>query len=384
MSENNLKVKISSKEQSLSQNANLAFDQHKFISDIYECEKQKYILEKRQDKLLKVIKQKYCCPDYFNTNFCGRYNKEAKKHIQTPLKLKKNIFSWEEELLHAAVFGVPCGIGFTILHLIVHKILRDSLMSFELGFGTLTAIIVTIIILIKNKITNETSYARALNSYQAACKNAREKNEKIDKYNNERNEYWKNEYEKYRNKIISNAKKYENIVMTEVNEIKKELTLVNTTLQSLYNLRINGVLCLHPNYQGLVPISIIYGYFDTGRCTQLQGHEGAYNLYEDEKMKGIIINKLNLVSKQLSQLNNSMIYVGQAIEECNERLSELESASNRMINSVSNMNNNVTNQLNRVSTQMSAIEENIANSAYYAEVGARMTTFSTVYNLLED
>lgn len=79
-----------------------------------------------------------------------------------------------------------------------------------------------------------------------------------------------------------------------------------------------------------------------------------------------------------------MIYVGKAIEECNSRLSDLESAGNRMISYVNNMNSNVSNRLNGVSNQMSAIEANTANSAYYAEVGARMSTFNTVYNLLSD
>lgn len=86
----------------------------------------------------------------------------------------------------------------------------------------------------------------------------------------------------------------------------------------------------------------------------------------------------------IGQLQNTMYYVGQAIEECNSRLSELESASDRMINSVNSINSNVTQQLNGVSNQMSAIEENTANSAYYAEVGARMTAFQTAYNLLND
>lgn len=102
------------------------------------------------------------------------------------------------------------------------------------------------------------------------------------------------------------------------------------------------------------------------------------------KMKGIIINKLDVVSRQLGQLQSSMIYVGQAIEECNDRLSELESTSNRIINSVTNMSSNISKQISGVSNQMSAIEESTANSAYYAEVGAMMTTFNTVYNLLND
>lgn len=384
MNENNLKVKVSAKEQKLAHNSNFTFNQHRFISDIYECEKQKYILEKRQNKLLNTIKQKEFCPDYFDTNFYNKYDNESKNHIKRPIKPKLQSFSWPDELLHATIVGIPSGIVFTILHLIIHKIVRGDLSSFELGFGTLIAIVVTVAVCIRNKNNNEKYYIKALRSYEKECKEAKEKDKKIDEYNLERSKYWQNEYEKYRNKIIDNAKIYKNTVMPEVNEIKRSLNAVNNTLQSLYNLRINGVLCLHPNYQGLVPISIIFGYFDTGRCNKLEGHEGAYNLYEDEKIRGMIINKLDTVLKKINQLNHSMIYVGQAIEECNSQLSVLESASNRMISSVNNISSNVSSGINGISNQMSAIETNTANSAYYAEVGARMTAFNTVYNLLKD
>lgn len=226
------------------------------------------------------------------------------------------------------------------------------------------------------------------NDYKAYLNNVesiKNQNADIVKHNNERYKYWEDEY--YREKQLARKSFDENeciIIDNEADRIRQIKAEVKSTLNELYNLRIDGVLCLHPNYMGLIPISIIYGYFDTGRCSQLQGHEGAYNLYEDEKMKGMIISKLDTVSQQLGQLNNTMVYVGKAIEECNERLSELESSSERMISSVNSMNSNVTKQLNGVSNQMSAIESNTANGAYYAEIGAKMATFNTVYNMLKD
>lgn len=48
-------------------------------------------------------------------------------------------------------------------------------------------------------------------------------------------------------------------------------------LQKLYNYNI-----IHPKYRGLIPVCSLYGYFDTGVCTQLEGHEGAYNKYDTE------------------------------------------------------------------------------------------------------
>lgn len=168
---------------------------------------------------------------------------------------------------------------------------------------------------------------------------------------------------------------------TEKRQVKANIEKLENTLRELYSMRINGVLCLHPNYQGLIPVSIIYGYFDTGRCTQLQGHEGAYNLYEDEKMKGMIISKLDYVSNQLSRLNGTMSYVADALDECNSRLMNLEDSGNDMAKQIGRLNKNVNSLNSNVSKRMGAIEANTANAAYYSEVSARCDVFNTVYNL---
>lgn len=381
MSENNLKVKVTVKEQNLAQNDNLVFNQHTFISDIYECEKQKYILEEmRRSTMVKwggpILSENL---NFEHTSYYKKYCNDCKKKKPFPNKVSppktESIEFIGDYILEytpiTALGGVIAGIIFDI----ASNSWKAGLVVF------IVAIIIGIVLGIYKYVNEKDKY----NGYLKEVDSVKKQNLEIDKYNQGRYKYWKEQLIKDNDELRENFMKNERpIIAREKKEIELQLSAVYDTLEMLYNLRINGVLCLHPNYQGLVPISIIYGYFDTGRCTQLQGHEGAYNLYEDEKMKGMIINKLDIVSQQLGQLNNSMTYVVQAIQECNERLSDLESASDRMINSVNNMNNNVTSRLNGVSNQMIAIEENTANSAYYAEVGARMTTFNTVYNLLND
>lgn len=385
MSENNLKFKITAKEQNLSQNINLTFDQHKFISDIYECEKQKYILEKRYNAINNSIKRKRIKPEYWNTDFAKNAEKELKKRPSSLKKPKPETFCFSDNLGFSAIIGGATGIVLFILECIFHKIIDPYFSDgAQVIFDIFIALVITLIIPIIGMIKTSNRNARVLQQYEMNYKKAIETNSKIDEYNKKIDTKWNNKYEEFCNDIDKKAEEYEKLVKPEMHTIKKQHNLVCKTLNSLYELRLNGVLCLHPNYQGLIPISIIYGYFDTGRCTQLQGHEGAYNLYEDEKMKGIIISKLDIVSKQLNQLNNSMAYVGKTIQECNNRLIDLESVSNRMISSVNTMNSNVSDRLNGVSNQISAIETNTANSAYYSEVGARMSTFNTVYNLLKD
>lgn len=396
MNENKLKVKVSAKEQNLPQNGDLAFDQYKFISDIYECEKQKYILEERIKVINQEISNTLYIKKYDDTEFAKYENKNIKhiKHEQRLEIRKGEIDSFGERfgmyVLFGGIAGIVVGLGknvFNFLGITGHYNHGDGFIKNSIAPGFRAMLItfaIVLVIMAIDFIRASAADRNSINSIKQFNKSVPDKNKEIEEFNKKLKKDCNDKYLDYVKNRRAEIDRIVPYMRQEKEASKKQLDYVNNTLQSLYNLRINGVLCLHPNYQGLVPISIIYGYFDTGRCTQLQGHEGAYNLYEDEKMKGMIINKLDVVSRQLSQLNNTMLYVGQAIEECNERLSDLESTSNRMIQSVNNMNNNVTSQFNGVSSQLAAIEEKTANSAYYTEVGARMTTFNTVYNLLKD
>lgn len=378
MKENNLRVKVTLKDKAISTNNESTFDQRKFISDIYECEKQRYIFNER---LRELFLKRTIGPADFPKEFKAsvqykNYCKDYKKKKIFPNKvspLSENAFI--DDLQEYTPVTVFIGIIIGVISDFIFETWKTGLIVFVIS------IIVGAVMGILKYINDKTEYKDYLDEVESI----KNQNNQIVKYNNERYKYWEDEY--YKEKQMARNRFDENecvLIDNEAEMIRETKSEVEATLNELYNLRINGVLCLHPNYQGLIPISIIYGYFDTGRCNQLQGHEGAYNLYEDEKMKGMIINKLEIVSKQLGELNNTMVYVGKAIEECNEQLYELESKSERMISSVNCMNNNVTTQLNGVYNQMSAIQENTANSAYYAEVGAKMTTFNTVYNMLKD
>ena len=370
------------------------FSQHKFISDIYECEKQKYVIENRIKTLNKEIANASYIKQYNDTEFAKyeKKNKKRKLFERDYSKLNDAVNSFEERVGMYFVFGGIAGVivGFitNLLHFlgILEKVDRGLIKGYVLpGLKTmLITFAIALGIMAIDYIKSSLSDLNKRKSVKRSNNKIPEKNREIEEFNQKLKEECNEKYLNYVNIRRKEINRTVPLMKQEREEAKNQLAFLNETLNSLYNLRINGVLCLHPNYQGLVPISVIYGYFDTGRCTQLQGHEGAYNLYEDEKMKGMIINKLDIVSQQLGQLNTAMVYVGRALETCNERLSFMEESSNKLIKSVNNMNSDISNQLNGVSNQMSTIEENTANSAYYAEVGAKMATFNTVYNLLKD
>ena len=74
--------------------------------------------------------------------------------------------------------------------------------------------------------------------------------------------------------------------------------------------RIYAADVIYPKYRTLPALTSIYEYLITGRCEELTGPHGAYNLYEDELRKDTIISQMNLVVQNLEQIkaNQYMLY----------------------------------------------------------------------------
>ncbi|MCL2397977.1 MAG: hypothetical protein FWC93_07935 [Defluviitaleaceae bacterium] len=97
-----------------------------------------------------------------------------------------------------------------------------------------------------------------------------------------------------------------------------KLEQTRQTLDKLYGLNI-----IHPQYRNIVAVASFYQYFDTGRCMMLEGHEGAYNLYENERRMDMIITQLNVVVTQLNKIRNTQYALYEAICEANRRLEDI-------------------------------------------------------------
>lgn len=101
--------------------------------------------------------------------------------------------------------------------------------------------------------------------------------------------------------------------------LHNNIAMCKKTLNQLYSLNI-----IFPKYRNLIAISQIYEYFVSGRCTTLEGHEGAYNIFENELRQNIIILQLNIVINQLEQIKQNQYMVYQAIQNSNQLLASIE------------------------------------------------------------
>ena len=143
-------------------------------------------------------------------------------------------------------------------------------------------------------------YANALAKYEAKVEAAEaEYSEKLDLYNCQSIEY-ANETSR---------------VCAEFNEIKNNL---EKTLTNLYSQNI-----IYSKYRNIIAVSTIYEYFDSGRCSELEGPNGAYNMYEGELRSNIIISSLSQIISNLNQIKNNQYALYTLIDRSNREISDL-------------------------------------------------------------
>lgn len=65
-----------------------------------------------------------------------------------------------------------------------------------------------------------------------------------------------------------------------------------------------------PKYRNLPALTMIYEYLTTGRCSELTGPNGAYNLYESELRQNTIISQMSVIISKLDEIkyNQYILY----------------------------------------------------------------------------
>ena len=108
----------------------------------------------------------------------------------------------------------------------------------------------------------------------------------------------------------------------ETNVTLNKLSETEATLKaSLYTLYSKNVI--YAKYRNLVTIATLFEYIDSGRCFELEGPNGAYNLYEGELRSDIIISSLSSIISNLEAIRNNQYTLYQSIENANATTHQL-------------------------------------------------------------
>lgn len=148
------------------------------------------------------------------------------------------------------------------------------------------------------------------------------------------------------------AKQKIQLLREEQNNIKNFYHKTKEVLNEYYACNI-----IFPKYRNLIAISSFYEYFASGRCSQLEGHEGAYNIFENEIRQNTIISKLDDVIDKLDTIIDNQYMLYSAIQESNQRTKQL------------------TGVMYQLSDKLSNISQNAEICAYNSEITAQNTTF---------
>lgn len=124
----------------------------------------------------------------------------------------------------------------------------------------------------------------------------------------EKKKYAKEEY----SRDLANAQQRLQEAADAVAILEEPLQETKEALEKLYSKDV-----VFPKYRDMVAMCTMYEYFVSGRCTELTGPDGAYNLYEAELRQNLIINRLDIIVSQLEKLKQNQYMLYQEMCETN-------------------------------------------------------------------
>ena len=250
-------------------------------------------------------------------------------------------------VLLCVIFGV---IGILLLRWGIGILASDSLWSFIPGilvtlFGGI--FVLGALVGAYSDISKELQEAQADKFNQAKyCKDLQVYNTNI-----------KNDKQRVEQELVKKAALDANLEI-----LKGQLERSKSNLRKIYDKNI-----IFPKYRNLIMLCSIYEYLCAGRCSTLEGHEGAYNILEMEIRFDRIITQLDRVLTRLSAIRQSQYILYSAIQDSNQRVASLVETTNSMAQQIENMSTQQRLANNDLQYQLNRLQESSAITAYQSE-----------------
>ena len=135
------------------------------------------------------------------------------------------------------------------------------------------------------------------------------------------------EYTTWYNTELENKRQYisAKIEALKSGEYKRVVENIESISQSLEQIYAKNILL--QKYQYFIPVAQMYEYFNEGRCSKLEGEDGAYSLFESELGAKVIVDKTDEIMSKLDEFERNMSIVVSALRETNEII---EAISNKL------------------------------------------------------
>ena len=140
------------------------------------------------------------------------------------------------------------------------------------------------------------------------------------------------QYKEYYNYRINEANKQEEEKTRRIKVMEDQyLHLLNweyaakqSLLKTIVDLgKVYSCDIVYPKYRNFIAMCTMYEYFDSHRCDTLTGHEGAYNIYENELRLNTIVGMIEQLNSRMDVIENNQHVLAEAIRDTNYQLSSL-------------------------------------------------------------
>lgn len=142
----------------------------------------------------------------------------------------------------------------------------------------------------------------------------------------------------------------------------KLYTTYEKTCKLLHQMYAKGIIAEEYRYD-MVAICTFSQYLRSRKCFTLEGHEGAYLLYEEEKFRGMVLGKLDEIITYLDRIEQNQYGIAMALREIN------------------NTQNRILNNLQVISQRQEQQLENTEYMRYDLEVLKTNSDIAMIYGL---
>lgn len=174
--------------------------------------------------------------------------------------------------------------------------------------------------------------------------------------------------EEYKNAVrqdklrVKSELEYRETLTSELSKLKACYESSSKTLEVMYARNV-----IFPKYRNFVMLCSLYEYICAGRCSNLEGHEGAYNILELEIRMDRIVLQLDQIIEHLGTIMNNQYMLYTAVQYANEQTAMLVEGANRVAADIQEMKEGISNQVSVFQSQMEQIKNSSAITAYQAE-----------------
>ena len=245
-----------------------------------------------QERLCQQLKQRTSTL----SNSITQLEKRARENV-VPERPKNS-----ENCTRGLILSGACCSLLTIIFCVGFLAFYCNMKSFSVYFGIFAEFIIWGQLLLEirsRKKSNQKRYNRALKKYEAECEKVQNKSDLIN------------------NQLIK-ATIQKQTAEAYLQQIESALVSGQRNLQALYAHNV-----IFPKYRNYIMVSSIYEYLLAGRCSTLEGHEGAYNILELEIRFDRVITQLDSVLKNLEAIQANQYTLYSCLQESNQKIDAL-------------------------------------------------------------